>query len=214
MSGSGCGGSGSFDPAGCSRRGFAPCFLGFVSFAERTFEKARERSVVSKEGWKKEREEILEVVDERWKTPTTTRKAGARCVLSRSGTLRSAFDCKALEISISIDDAFGRQGNRRNLPGRGRGRCEVAAASKALPPASRPRIGLWLGSLAGASPLSCAIEVRFNSCVLDQGDNSERELRRGWRAEIFLCFFFPLFFERGGEKKKWSTWLRFYFSLS
>lgn len=130
------------------------------------------------------------------------KRAGARHVLSRPGTLRSDFDCKALEISISIDDAFGRQGNRRNLPGRGRGRCEVAAASKALPPASRPRIGLWLGSPAGASPLSCAIEVRFNSCVLDQGDNSERELRRGWCAGIFLCFFFLLFFERGGEKKK------------
>jgi hypothetical protein len=51
--------------------------LGFVSFAERrTFEKARERSVVSKEGWKKEREEILEVVDERWKTPTTRKASG------------------------------------------------------------------------------------------------------------------------------------------
>ena len=143
------------------------------------------------------------------------KRAGARRVLSRPGTLRSDFDCKALERSISIDEAFGRQGNRRNLPGRGRGRCEVAAASKALPPASRPRIGLWLGSPAGASPLSCAIEVRFNSCVPDQGDNSGRELRRGWRAGIFLCFFFLLFFERGGEKKKWSTWRRkLYFSLS
>ena len=130
------------------------------------------------------------------------KRAGARRVLSRPGTLRSDFDCKALERSISIDEAFGRQGNRRNLPGRGRGRCEVAAASKALPPASRPRIGLWLDSPAGASPLSCAIEVRFNSCVLDQGDNSGRELRRGWRAGIFLCFFFLLFFDRGGGKKK------------
>ena len=73
---------------------------------------------------------------------------------------------------------MGKRGKRETLPGRGRGRCEAAAAIEdedlpsspddargfeALPPLSRPRIGLWLGSPAGASLLSCAMRFALSA---------------------------------------------------
>lgn len=118
-------------------------------------------------------------------------------VLPRPGGRSTPFRWRSLQrTSIQIEHRELRRERRENLPGSGRGRCEAAAAIdeedppsvgspgfEALPADSRPRIGLWLGSPAGASLLSCAIRFTVGVCISvagkSEGESAEDGSARG-----------------------------------